>query len=144
MVGTSVAVYATILDGNGNAEMEFTLDDGQQQGSFAVPQAPPGSVTFRRLLWQSSTTDDKQHTLKIYRCQQSNPTYPVILLDYILYAATDSTPRSGLQYFVDDRDPRVKYNGSDWTMNSFPQAMEGTVTYTTAAESELEFEFEGR
>lgn len=121
--------------------MSFSLDGGQQQGSFSVSEASPGTITARRLLWQSLTTDDKQHTLTIQH--ESTLTNPVILLDYIMYAATDDTPRSGLQYFVDERDSRIKY-GSGWEKSGVDWAMEGTTTTATQAESDLEFQFEGK
>lgn len=65
-----------------------------------------------------------------------------MFVDYITYTPTNSTPRNGLRFLVDDRDPRVKY-GTGWSQDSRTELVYNTATYSQDSGSQFEFEFEG-
>ncbi|KAF7359833.1 hypothetical protein MVEN_00708700 [Mycena venus] len=133
--GTSIGVYATVAAINPpQSSLSFLVDN-----SISGTYTPPGNLesdVHHQELWTSPTLSDGTHTLVITQTTAQNA---VIYLDYFLY---NTTSTSVAAYFIDDRDPRIKYTGGWRELES-----EGYFKHTSQGSStkgdSLSFTFEG-
>jgi hypothetical protein len=133
-------VFGTVRD-NGQARMNFTIDNGGTSGSFDVPELTRSGPTHNKLFWASPALEGAAHTLSIIVDQDSNlDNQQTLFLDYFVYTTTSTGRKSVL---VDDSDIRVTYS-QDWDFqNDSDASLERTQHVSTSDGSWVSLTFEG-
>ncbi|KAF7344722.1 hypothetical protein MVEN_01632900 [Mycena venus] len=139
-VGTSITVYGTVAAKNLNpqASWSFVID-----GSITGTYTPPNNMTsdiHHEALWTSpaSSLNNGSHELVI--TQSAAASDGVLYLDYILYTTTSANVSA---YFIDDRDPQIKYTPA-WRQFGSDLDFQHTSQATTNVGDSLSLTFEGK
>lgn len=87
--------------------MTFSID-GQKSGFYV---ANVSTTVHHEPLWSSPVLSDSSHTLVVTQ-GPTNANSIIIYLDYFLYTASANTALQAVSLFIDDADPRVKYDAN--------------------------------
>jgi hypothetical protein len=133
-------VFGTVR-ADGQARMNFSIDDGRASGSFDVPESNRSAPAHNKLFWTSAALEEASHTLSIIVDHDSNlDNKQTLFLDYFVYTTTSTTRKSVL---IDDSDTRVTYS-QDWeAQNDSDGSLERTQHVSTSAGSWVSLAFEG-
>jgi hypothetical protein len=134
--GSSVTVFGTVGVRNPpQASLSFVVDNSIT-GAYTAPSLP--SDIHHEALWTSPTLNEGSHTIVI--TQTTAQSAGVIFLDYIMYNTSSSTVHP---YFIDDRDPRIKYSAAWRKFGSDPDFQHTSQGSTFAGDS-FSLQFEGK
>ncbi|KAF7344155.1 hypothetical protein MVEN_01705700 [Mycena venus] len=138
--GTSIMVFGTVRD-NGQAKMNFTIDNGGTSGSFDIPELSRSGPIHNKLFWTSPALEEAAHTLSIIVDHDSNlDNEQTLFLDYFVYTTTSTARKSVL---IDDSDTRVTYS-QDWdAQNNSDASLERTQHVSTSGGAWVSLTFEG-
>jgi hypothetical protein len=141
--GPSITVYGTVAAKNltPQTSMSFVVDGST---TVAGTYTPPSSMTadiHHQALWTSpsGSIDASPHTLVITQTAGPENSDGVIFLDYIIYSTTSTSVSS---YFIDDRDPQIKYD-PPWRQGGSDADFQHTNQSSTSAGDSLSLQFEG-
>ncbi|KAJ7320796.1 hypothetical protein DFH08DRAFT_754014 [Mycena albidolilacea] len=141
-IGTSVTVYATVASKTLEIQPIWSfVVDGTVTGTYTPNNIPPDGV-HHQVLWTSSASplQNGSHTLVITQSQAASGSNKVIFMDYITYTTTSASVES---YFIDDRDPQIKYTPA-WRQFGSDGDFEHTSQATSSVGDFLTFTFEGK
>jgi hypothetical protein len=135
--GSSVTVFGTVAAKNPpQASLSFVVDNSIT-GTYTAPDDLPSDI-HHEALWTSPTMNEGSHTIVI--TQIAAQTAGVIFLDYIMYNTSSSTVHP---YFIDDRDPWIKYTAAWRKFGSDPDFQHTSQGSTFAGDS-FSLPFEGK
>ncbi|KAF7364582.1 hypothetical protein MVEN_00327200 [Mycena venus] len=138
-VGTSITVYGTVAAKNlkPQATWSFVVD-----GSITGTYTPPNNMTsdiHHEALWTSPAGSITNGTHELVITQSAAASDDVLFLDYILYTTTSLDVGA---YFIDDRDPQIKYTPA-WRQFGSDPDFQHTSQATTNVGDSLSLTFEG-
>jgi len=137
--GTSISVYGSLAGGNGQSQMNFTID-GAMSGSYQTPQTPRPHGVHNSLFFTSAALEEASHTLTITVDQDPSNPNATIFLDYFVY--TTASP-AGRTMLIDDSNTNLTYS-PDWqTINDCDNCLEGTQHISESPGAWVAFTFEG-
>ncbi|KAJ7724691.1 hypothetical protein B0H14DRAFT_559367 [Mycena olivaceomarginata] len=142
-VGTSITVYGTVAARNLTAQpiWSFAVD-----GSAMSTYTPPDNMTsdvHHLALWTSpsSSIANGSHQLVVTQTRApSDGASGVIFLDYIMFTTTSASVEA---YFVDDRDPQIKYTPA-WRQFGSEGDFQHTSQATSSVGDFLSYTFDGK
>jgi hypothetical protein len=118
--------------------LAFAIEGTTHAGEFSPKNS--STVVRQEPLWTSPALGSGPHTLVITQAVGLTGDGPVFL-DYLMYAATaESTGVTS--YFVDDRDPRIKYTGT-WRLSGSQVDFQHTSQASSSKGDSFSFTFEG-
>ncbi|KAL0954029.1 hypothetical protein HGRIS_005183 [Hohenbuehelia grisea] len=139
--GTSVTVVTTVSKGK-PFSLEFELDGiTTTNSSIGINDVAGDVYSFHDATFSQANLSDGEHQLVVTYAQA--PESIGIYLDYFLYTTSPTTNLSGVNLFIDDRDPSVIYLG-DWRADT-ADAQFGHTAHTAdnTSSSSLAVTFEG-
>ncbi|KAL0954031.1 hypothetical protein HGRIS_005185 [Hohenbuehelia grisea] len=135
--GTSIMVVTTILKGK-PFSLEFELDGiTTTNSSIGLNDVASDVYSFHDATFSQSNLSDGEHKLVVTYAQAPEPIG--IYLDYFMYTASSRTNLSGVNLFIDDRDPSIMYSG-DWRSDTADAQFRHTADNTSFSSLAVTFE----